>query len=241
MMKNALTMTSRTVCIVIYGKVLQKLEYALSDTFQVCCYHAYTAESVDGAVNREDRGVIRGFHEQIFRRAAAVVGVHGAGLSNILFSAAAATATGTRATDASAALGAGSSARASTISSSPQSSSSFMSSRQKLIEIVPGASSFHTEYALLAGTLGMDHHAYVIPDVGWGDDVKVPSPKHLAAVVRAALLPEEIAGIATRGWDSVFEKLHGSIRRSHLKMIEDDEDPGFHDVKPFRDRGSKFK
>jgi hypothetical protein len=28
-----------------------------------------------------------------------------------------------------------------------------------------------------------------VPGVGLGDDVEVPSPRHLAAVVRAALLP----------------------------------------------------
>ena len=106
----------------------------------------------------------------------------------------------------------------------------------QLIEIVPGASSFHTEYALLAGALGMEHHAYVVPDIGWGDDVQVPSPSHLAAVVRAALLPEEAAKIAARDWDSVFDKLHGPIRRSHLSMVEEGVDPEFHDVKPFRDR-----
>ena len=209
--------------VVFYGKVLQKLEYALSDTFQVCCYHADTAETADDGENKGDRRVI---DADVFRQAAAIVGVHGAGLSNVLF-----TAAGTQAIDGSAASGAGTSAlRASSSTSAPS------CLRQKLIEIVPGASSFHTEYALLAGALGMEHHAYVVPDIGWGDDVQVPSPSHLAAVVRAALLPEEAAKIAARDWDSMFDKLHGPIRRSHLSMVEEGVEPDFHDVKPFRDR-----
>jgi hypothetical protein len=51
----------------------------------------------------------------------------------------------------------------------------------------------------VAGALGLEHHGYIVPGVGWGDDVAVAAPQHLAAVVRAALLPGELAAAAAGG------------------------------------------
>ena len=53
-----------------------------------------------------------------------------------------------------------------------------------------------------------------VPGIGWGDDVEIPSPRHLAAVVRAALLPAEVAGAAAGGrHQTMFDALHGQLRR----------------------------
>mmetsp|Transcript_42111 Transcript_42111/g.67679 ORF Transcript_42111/g.67679 Transcript_42111/m.67679 type:complete len:224 (+) Transcript_42111:452-1123(+) len=213
---------------------------------------------------------------ELFGRAAAVVGVHGAGLSNIMFTAAAAAATaashstthasstlsdqsatgavtasahctaangtnrtnglnGTNRTSAPVAshwtIDASSASRSQSASVPAVAASVALAPSPlscKVVEIVPGASSFHSEYVMLAGALGLEHHAYVVPGVGWGDDVEVPSPRHLAAVVRAALLPEEVAGAAAGGrHELLFNALHGG------RSGDDKEDTDFIDAQPF--------
>ena len=77
-----------------------------------------------------------------------IVGVHGAGLSNALFTAAA--------------FAAAPPAPAPAPPPAPPPPPPHRHCRPKMIEIVPGASSFHSEYVLLAGALGLDHHAYVV-------------------------------------------------------------------------------
>lgn len=223
--------------LVNHGEVLQTLEKTLSDTFRVRCFRADTEGDV--LYDHRVEQVVRGFEAAagLFGRAAAVVGVHGAGLSNALFTAAAA----------------GYASVASPPSPSPSPSPTISPSlctpaKRILIEIIPGASSFHPEYVLLAGAMGLEHHAYVVPGVGWGDDVEVQSPRHLAAAVRAALLPAEVAGAAAGGrHQKMFDALHGQILSGRRgggqgSMREGtQEDVEFNDARPFRRPSKKRK
>lgn len=224
--------------LVNHGEVLQTLEATLSDRFRVRCFRADT----EGDVLYDHRAeqLVRGFEAAagLFGGAAAVVGVHGAGLSNALFAAAAAAGYASVAPPPSPAP-----------SPSPSPSPSLSTpAKRKLIEIVPGASSFHSEYALLAGALGLEHHAYVVPGVGWGDDVEVRSPRHLAAAVRAALLPAEVAAAAGGGrHQKMFDALHGQVLSGLLgggrgpTRGGTEEDVEFNDARPFRRRSKNRK
>ena len=70
--------------------------------------------------------------------------------------------------------------------------------------------------------------AYFVPKCTWGDDVTIRTPKRLAAVVRAALFPEEVERLVRGGnFEKAFDGLHGpfAARRSE-----------FEDARPYEDR-----